>query len=244
MSKKFLDGQCAVVTGGTRGIGAAIAERLLLEGASVAICGARQKSVDEAVVRLSQKGQLYAKQTDVSKLNEVRDFAAAVKDRFRTVDILINNAGVGVFKGAADLAPEEWNQMLGINLTGVFYCCHEFLPIMRGAGKGDVINISSLAGKSPFAGGAGYNASKFGLNGFSEAIMLDYRNEGIRVSTIMPGSVETGFGGNSTQVGVNTNSWKVAPQDVADVVVALLAMPRRTTVSEVHIRPSRPPVRK
>src|SRR5579884_4252792 len=148
MSKKFFEGKCAVVTGGTRGIGAAIAERLLLEGATVAICSSRQKSVDEAVVRLSQKGQLYAKRADVSKLDEVRDFAAAVKDRFGTVDILINNAGVGVFKGVADLTPEEWNQMLGLNLTGVYHCCHEFLPIMRASEKGDVINISSLAGRN------------------------------------------------------------------------------------------------
>jgi NADP-dependent 3-hydroxy acid dehydrogenase YdfG len=109
--------------------------------------------------------------------------------------------------------------------------------------KGDVINISSLAGKNAFAGGAGYNASKFGLNGFSEAMMLDYRNDGMRVSTIMPGSVDTGFGSNEN-AGNSQNAWKIAPQDIADTVVCLLRMPRRTTISEVQIRPSRPPVRK
>jgi 3-oxoacyl-[acyl-carrier protein] reductase len=128
--------------------------------------------------------------------------------------------------------------MIALNLSGVYYCCHEVLPIFRTGGGGDVINISSLAGKNPFAGGAGYNASKFGLNGFSEAMMLDHRNLGIRVSYIMPGSVETEFGGGAAG---QTPTWKIAPEDIADVVVMLLKMPRRTTVSRVEIRPSRPP---
>ncbi len=240
MTAKFLEGKTAVVTGGTRGIGKAITTRLLSEGARVAICSARQKSVDAAVADLNKRGEVLGSVVDVSKLNQVRDFAIAVEHHFGSVDILVNNAGIGIFKPAAELSPEDWAQMIGLNLTGVFHCCHEFLPIMRKAAKGDVINISSLAGRNAFAGGAGYNASKYGLNGFSEALMLDYRNEGIRVSTIMPGSVDTTFGGAAT----GQNTWKISPEDIAETVTWLLRMPRRTTISEVQIRPSRPPVKK
>jgi 3-oxoacyl-[acyl-carrier protein] reductase len=231
-------GKVAMVTGGTRGIGRAIAERLLEEGLNVAICGSRQKSVDDAMAALAGKGQLFGAVADVSKYEAVQQFVGAVQQKFGRIDILINNAGVGKFASVADLAPADWERMIALNLSGVYYCCHEVLPIFRTGGGGDVINISSLAGKNPFAGGAGYNASKFGLNGFSEAMMLDHRNLGVRVSYIMPGSVETEFGGGAAG---QTPTWKIAPEDIADVVVMLLKMPRRTTVSRVEIRPSRPP---
>jgi NAD(P)-dependent dehydrogenase (short-subunit alcohol dehydrogenase family) len=194
---------------------------------------------------------------DVSQLEDVRRFAAAVKQRFGAVDILINNAGAGVFRGVADITPEEWQRTIAVNLTGAYYCAHEFLPILRQSGGGDVINIGSLAGKNAFAGGAAYNASKFGLNGFSEAMMLDCRNEGIRVSTVMPGSVDTRFGGNPpgtqdvTQSGdvkqtggeSDRNAWKILPCDIAEIVLAVLRMPRRTTISRIEVRPSRPPAK-
>ncbi|HEY3824462.1 MAG TPA: SDR family oxidoreductase [Bryobacteraceae bacterium] len=245
MSRQNLADKTAIVTGGTRGIGRAIAERLLEEGARVAICGTRQKSVDDALDLLSPKGQVFGMVADVSRLEDVRTFVGAVMQKFGGIDILINNAGAGIFRGIADLAPEEWQRMIGLNLTGVYYCCHEILPIFRQAGGGDVINISSLAGKNAFAGGAGYNATKFGLNGFSGALMLDYRNEGIRVSTIMPGSVDTEFGRNPAEsdryVRRDKNEWKIAPEDIAEIVVTTLLMPRRTTVSSVEVRPSRPP---
>ena len=173
---------------------------------------------------------------DVSKPDDVKRFIRAVCERFGSIHILVNNAGVGTFRSVADLAPEDWERMIGLNLSGVYYCCHEVLPILRAGGGGDVINISSLAGKNAFAGGAGYNASKFGLNGFSEAMMLDHRNEGLRVSYIMPGSVDTEFGGESG----SGADWKIAPADIAEVVVTLLRMPRRTMVSRVEMRPSRP----
>jgi NADP-dependent 3-hydroxy acid dehydrogenase YdfG len=139
----------------------------------------------------------------------------------------------------AELEPEDFDRMIAVNLSGVYYSCHEILPIYKQRGGGDIINISSLAGRNPFAGGAGYNASKFGLNGFSEAMMLDHRQEGVRVSYVMPGSVATEFGGQSADAAAQ---WKIAPEDIAEVVATLLRMPRRTTVSRVEIRPSLPPV--
>jgi 3-oxoacyl-[acyl-carrier protein] reductase len=182
-----IENKVAIVTGGTRGIGRAVASRLLAEGARVAICGTRQKSVDDALELLSPKERVFGMAADVSKLDDVRRFVGAVLQQFGAVHILINNAGAGIFRSVADLAPEEWQRMIGLNLTGAYYCCHEILPIFIQSGSGDVVNISSLAGKNAFAGGAGYNASKFGLNGFSEAMMLDHRNAGVRVTTIMPG---------------------------------------------------------
>lgn len=242
--KNPLEQKTAVVTGGTRGIGRAIAARLLAEGARVAICGRRQKSVDEALASLTPKDRVLGVTADVSKLEEVRSFIARVVERFGAIHILVNNAGAGVFRSVADLTPEEWQEMIGVNLTGAYYCSHEVLPIFRQNGSGDVINISSLAGKNAFAGGAGYNASKFGLNGFSEAMMLDHRNEGIRVSTIMPGSVNTEFGGSPAHSGSDSrDGWKIAPEDIAEIVLTLLYMPRRTTISSVEVRPSCPPRR-
>jgi 3-oxoacyl-[acyl-carrier protein] reductase len=229
----------AIVTGGTRGIGRAITERLLAEGARVAICGRTSKTVDEAVRRLSAHGEVYGMVADVSKPDQVKHFVAAVEQRFNGVDILINNAGVGAFRAVADLSHEEWERMIGLNLSGVYYCCHAVLPIFKQRKGGDIVNIGSLAGKNPFAGGAGYNASKFGLNGFSEALMLDHRADGVRVTCIMPGSVATEFGGT----GGAEADWKIAPEDIAEVVTTFLRMPRRTTVSRIEIRPSRPPVK-
>lgn len=237
MPLNSLHGTVAAITGGTRGIGRAIAERLLDEGVRVAICGTTQASVDRALEELAGRGELMGAVADVSQLADVQRFVTSVMERFGQVDAFINNAGVGAFRSVADLTPEEWHRMIGVNLTGVYYCCREILPIMKQQGSGDVVNISSLAGKNPFAGGAGYNATKFGVNGFSEAAMLDHRNDGVRVSYVMPGSVATEFGGGNAESGAE---WKIAPEDVADVVRMLLSMPRRTTVSRVEIRPSRP----
>jgi 3-oxoacyl-[acyl-carrier protein] reductase len=245
-TQENLEGKAAIVTGGTRGIGRAIVERLLEEGVRVAFCGTKQETVDAATAELDPNGDVLGMVADVSKLDQVRRLVAAAKDRFGGVDILINNAGLGVFRPVADLEPEDFERMIALNLSGVYYCCHEVLPIYQQRGGGDIINISSLAGKNPFAGGAGYNASKFGLNGFSEAMMLDHRTQGVRVSSIMPGSVATDFGSAAAKtetVSSSESSWKIDPEDIADVVVSLLRMPRRTTVSRVEIRPSRPPAK-
>jgi 3-oxoacyl-[acyl-carrier protein] reductase len=233
----FLNGKHAVVTGGTRGIGRAIGDHLLRAGAAVAICGRTRQSVDRAVTELKQStgGDVFGIATDVSNQDHVARFFEAVDSRFGGLDILVNNAGAGVFRGMQDLTLEDWRNTIDLNLTGVFYCCHYALPLLRKRGGGYIIQISSLAGVNAFAGGAAYNASKFGLNGFSEAIMQDLRYEDIRVSYILPGSVDTDFSPRGGRA-----DWKIAPEDVAQVVVNLLRMPARTLVSRVDMRPSKP----
>lgn len=234
-----LSGKIAVVTGGTRGIGRAISERLLREGASVALCGRTQESVDRAVTELKSAGKVLGHPADVSRPDSVRQFFEAVDQAFGALDILVNNAGEGVFRKTGEMTAEEWHRNIDLNLNGPFYCSHEALARFRNRGGGFIVNISSLAGKNAFSGGAGYNASKFGLNGFTEALMLDHRHDNVRVSSIMPGSVDTGFsGGPSDRTG--DTGWMIAPEDVAEAVVMVLRMPARTMVSRVEMRPSRP----
>jgi NADP-dependent 3-hydroxy acid dehydrogenase YdfG len=167
--------------------------------------------------------------------DDIGKFFTYADDVLGRLDILINNAGVGVFRPVADLSPEDWQTTLETNLSSVFHFCHLAISRFRSSGGGFVVNISSLAGKNPFAGGAAYNASKFGLNGFTEALMLDHRNDNIRVCSVMPGSVATEFGGHT-----NHQAWKIQPEDIAEVVRMVLEMPERTMVSRVEIRPSRP----
>lgn len=233
---RTLAGKIAIVTGGTRGIGRAIAESLLRDGASVAICGRTKDAVQLAVDEMQSLGRVVGAPADVADPEAVTKFFQFVDDSLGAANVLVNNAGIGIFRPVAELDKSEWRQVLSVNLDGVYYCCREALPRMKGNGGGSIINISSLAGRNPFAGGAAYNASKFGLNGFSEALMLDHRNEGIRVTYVMPGSVDTDFSPRSGRA-----SWKIAPVDVADVVMTVLRMPARTTVSRVEIRPSMPP---
>jgi 3-oxoacyl-[acyl-carrier protein] reductase len=235
-----ITGKVAIVTGGTRGIGRAIAERLLREGASVAICGRTRETVDQAVSGLrGSGGKIFGHPADVTDPDQVRKFFQAVDGAFGGVDILVNNAGAGVFRKVAEITVEDWHRNIDLNLNGPFYCSHEALERFLRRGGGFVINISSLAGKNAFSGGAGYNASKFGLNGFSEALMLDHRHDNVRVSYIMPGSVATEFSGNpSGRIG--DTSWMIAPEDVAEAVAMVLRMPSRTMVSRIEMRPSRP----
>ena len=236
--EQTLSGKVAVATGGTRGIGRAIAERLLREGAMVAVCSRSRENVQSFVKDCQSVagGRLLAETADVSQLEDVRRFFAQVDDRFGGVDILINNAGIGVFKSVADMSPDDWRRTIDLNLSGVFYCSHEALPRMKTRGGGYIVNISSLAGKNAFAGGAAYNASKFGLNGFSEAMMMDHRYDNVRISYVMPGSVDTDFGPRK-----GAAPWKIQSEDVAEVVMMLLRTPDRTLISRVEIRPSKPP---
>src|SRR5580700_6445103 len=235
----FLAGKNALVTGGTRGIGLAVAEALLAAGASVAICGRSEEAVKNAVSQLTNKskGKVLGKVADVRRNTEVADLFTLIDRELGGLDVLVNNAGIGVFKTTADLSVDEWQKTIETNLSGVFYCCREALPRFKERGGGYIVNISSLAGKNPFAGGAAYNASKFGLNGFTEAMMLDKRNDNVRVSYIMPGSVATEFSGSGTDSGAD---WKIHPGDIAEIVRTLLLMPERTLISRVEVRPARP----
>jgi len=235
-----LDGRVAIVTGGTRGIGRAITERLLAAGATVAICGRRQETVDRAIRDLSARGKVFGVAADIRRVEEVRTLFSAVDREFGGLDILVNNAGEGAYKKVAEMTPEEWHRNIDLNLNGAFYCAHEALARFRARGGGFIVNISSLAGKNAFIGGAGYNASKFGLNGFTEALMLDHRYDNVRVSSIMPGSVDTEFSGDPGKTREEDTSWKVAASDVAEVVYMVLTMPARTMVSRVEMRPSKP----
>ena len=233
----FLENRKAIVTGATRGIGRAIAKALAGNGASVAICGRKQNEVEETARQLAAEtgAKVVGKTADVSNNSQVSDFFRFVDASLGGLDILVNNAGVGVFRATADLTIEEWRSVVDTNLTGVFYCSHEALSRLKRGNGGYIINISSLAGKNAFAGGAAYNASKFGLNGFSEAMMLDHRNDDIRVSTIMPGSVDTEFNSGATGA-----EWKIAAEDIAEIVLSLLRMPTRTLISRVEVRPAKP----
>jgi NAD(P)-dependent dehydrogenase (short-subunit alcohol dehydrogenase family) len=233
-----LTNKVILVTGGTRGIGRAIAKRLLEDGATLAICGRRQEAVDAAVKELAGEtaGKVKGKAADVRSYEQVAELFRFVDVEFGGLDVLVNNAGVGVFRPVQNLALEEWKGTIETNLSGVFYCSREALFRLETKGSGYIVNIGSLAGKHAFAGGAAYNASKFGLTGFTEALMQDVRAQNVRVSYVMPGSVATGFGGNE----MTGSEWRIWPQDVAEIVSMLLRMPPRTLVSSVEVRPAKP----
>jgi NAD(P)-dependent dehydrogenase (short-subunit alcohol dehydrogenase family) len=226
------------VTGGSRGIGLATARALLQQGASVAITGTTQSHLDSAAESLGAgQGRLRAIRADVRNYGDVEQALAATADAFGGIDVLVNNAGVGVFRPVSDMTVDEWHQVIDTNLTGVFYCCHAALPILRARGGGWIINVSSLASRNAMVNGAAYCASKSALNAFSESLMQEVRYDGIRVACVLPGSVNTGFGSLT-----NTKSdWALAPDDVAQVISDLIAHPSRSLPSRVEIRPAQPP---
>jgi len=235
-----LKGRVAVVTGGTKGIGFAIARALAAEGASVAISGRDTAALAYASSRLADEAgadRVTAIEADMRSYDSVEALMAGAVRTFGGIDILINNAGVGIFRNVADLTVDEWHTVIDTNLTGVFYGCRASIPHLRRRGGGWIINISSLAGKNSFIGAAAYCASKAGLNAFSESLMQEVRYDNIRVSYIMPGSVRTGFGGHADDEG---GDWKLDPDDIAEVAVDLIRHPARSLPSRVEIRPSRP----
>ncbi len=239
----LLNDKVAIVTGGSRGIGRAVAAALVADGASVAITGTDDARLNEAHDALTASGsgltdRVMVSRTDVRREREVDALMTAAVSRFGGIDILINNAGVGDFAEVAAMTSDQWHRVIDTNLTGVFYCSHAAIPHLKARGGGWIINVSSLAGKNPFVGGAAYCASKAGLNAFAEALMLEVRHDGIRVSTVMPGSVRTGFSRGGDAAGMD---WKLAPEDVAQVVLDLLHHPSRSLPSRVELRPSRPP---
>jgi len=235
-----LKDKTAIVTGGTKGIGRAIAEALLREGASVCITARHIDGADRAFADLHDEatGHAFVFPCDVREYEQVQSLIDYVVKHLGGFDILINNAGIGIFETVEDTSPEDFRSVLETNLFGVFYCCHAAIPVMKKRGGGYIINISSLAGANPHAQMAAYNASKFGLNGFSEALMQEVRHDNIKVSYIMPGSVNTEFGGDSPS---GEKSWQLTPHDIARVVVDLLHHDDRALPSRVEIRPSKPP---
>ena len=235
-----LSGKSAVVTGSSKGIGYSIAEALADAGANVVVSARDAGEVESAAARLNERGggRAIGVVCDVRESESVTQLIGSAVENFGGLDILINNAGVGGFAPVDELSVEKWDQVIETNLSGVFYCCHEAIPHMRKRGDGWIINIASLAGKNPFAGGAAYNASKFGLVGFSEALMLDVRHHGIRVNYIMPGSVATYFNDHTPS---DADAWKIQPEDIAQLVMDLLAFPARTLPSRIEVRPSQPP---
>jgi len=235
-------GKCAVVTGGSKGIGYAIAEALAGAGANVVISARHEDEVKDAARRLNEvsEGEVEGVVCDVRRYEDVQRMISTAVERFGGLDVLVNNAGVGGFAPVDQMPPEKWSQIIDTNLTGVYYCCHEAIPHMRERGGGWIINIASLAGKNPLPGGAAYNASKFGLVGFSEALMLDVRQDDIRVNYIMPGSVATYFNDHTPS---EEDAWKIQPEDIGRLVMELVTFPSRSLPSRIEIRPSRPPKR-
>lgn len=237
-----LRGKVAIVTGGSRGIGYAIAEELVGAGAHVAITSRTAAGAAEAANRLANAAgtaRVLGIESDVRERASCEALIDRVVSELGRLDLLVNNAGVGRFAQVAELSDDDWRDVLGTNLDGVFYCSRAALPRLKESGGGWIINIGSLAGRNAFPGGAAYNASKFGLLGFSEAFMQEVRHDGVRVSLIMPGSVATDFRG----AGATGKEWKSWPEDVARAVLDLLAYPDRTLPSRIELRPSRPPRR-
>jgi NAD(P)-dependent dehydrogenase (short-subunit alcohol dehydrogenase family) len=233
-------GKTAVVTGGTKGIGRAIAEALAGEGMNVCVGARNLDEVKQTVRELEGLGAGGATGAacDVRVYEEVEALLAHAVEEFGGVDVLVNNAGVGLFKTVEETSPEEFRAVLETNLFGVFYGCRAAIPEMRRRGGGYIVNVSSLAGANPHPNMSAYNASKFALNGFSEALMQEVRHDRIKVSYVMPGSVNTEFGGGEVSA---ERAWQLQPEDVARVVLDLLRHDERSLPSRVEIRPSMPP---
>lgn len=231
-----LTGKVAIVTGSTKGIGLAIAERMVNEGARVVVNGRNTEAVAAVVDRLGDAS--YGVSCDVG---DPAACAAMVEEsvaHFGQLDVLVNNAGLGIFKPITELSVEEWRLQVDVNLGGVFYCSKAAIPHLAASGDGYIVNIGSLASRNSFANGTGYNASKFGLLGMTEAMMLDVRHEGIRVSLVMPGSVNTPFNNHEHSA---ERGWKLEADDCALAVMQLLEYPKEAHVSRIEMRPAQPP---
>ncbi len=238
-----LNNKVALITGGTKGIGFGIAQSLMEQGINVAITGRQAESSKTAADQLNKNSKTNAKaiglQADVRNLNSQKKAVDDVLETFGQLDFVIANAGLRHFGSVENLTVEQWNEVIDTNLTGVFNSIKASVDELKKT-KGYYITISSLAGMSFFAGGSAYNASKFGVTGFTQAVMLDLRKYGIKVSTIMPGSVATYFNGNEP---TDNDAWKIQPEDIGELVVDLLKMNPRTLPSKIEVRPSIPPTK-
>ena len=233
-----LENKTALITGGSKGIGYGIAEILMREKMKVVITSRSQKAAEDAAQQLNKLGvgEAFGIAADVRDLTSQQKAVDAVIKKWGSLDVLIANAGVGYFGSIETLTPEQWKETIDTNLTGVFYSVKASLDHLKKS-KGYIITIASLAGTNFFAGGSAYNASKFGLVGFTQAMMLDVRQSGIRVTTIMPGSVATYFNNHQPS---DQDAWKIQPEDVGQMVADLLHMHPRTLPSKIEVRPSMP----
>jgi len=236
--QKALAGQIALVTGGGRGIGLAVARRLGSMGAKVAICGRDTSRLEESAAVLRDEGlAVLPVPADVAKADDVARLVSLIERSLGPLDIVVNNAGVGVFGPGQNATEEDWDRVLGTNLKGVFLVCRAVAPGLIQRRTGHIINISSLAGRSAFAGGAVYCASKWGLQGFSFCLAEDLRGYGIRVSVVCPGSVLTDFSPHAGKDG----SKMLQPTDVAHAVAMLVTQAPQSFVSEIVMRPTQKP---
>ena len=232
-----LNNKVAYITGGSKGIGYGIAKNLLDNGMRVAITSRTLDAAEKAAASLSNdRAKVLALQSDVSSLTAETKAIEATVAHFGQLDVLVANAGVGHFANIETLTEVEWKETIETNLTGVFNSVKASLQPLKQS-KGYIITIASLAGTNFFENGAAYNASKFGLVGFTQAIMLDLRKYGIRVSTIMPGSVATEFNNHTPN---NADAWKIQPEDIGELVADLLKMNPRTLPSKIEVRPAVP----
>lgn len=234
-----LEGMTALITGGSKGIGYGIAASLLKEGVNVVITSRRQEDADAATVDLSQlgPGKVLGIAADVRDFEAQQKVVAQTLATFGRLDVLIANAGIGHFAPITEMTPAQWNDTIDTNLTGVFYSLKSALDALVAA-KGYFISIASLAGTNFFPAAAAYNASKFGLVGFTQAVMLDLREAGVKCSTIMPGSVASHFNNHEPNA---DDAWKIQPEDLGQMVVDLLHMNPRTLPSKIEVRPSQTP---
>lgn len=233
-----IENKVAFITGGSKGIGYGVAEVLMREGMRVAITSRSQQAADEAAEELNKigKGEAFGIASDVRDLDSQKEAVSKTLEKFGHIDLLFANAGLGHFANIEDMTPEQWHEVIDTNLTGVFYTVKAGLDALKKS-KGFIITLSSLAGTNFFANGAAYNASKFGLTGFSQAIMLDLRQYGIRVSTIMPGSVATHFNNHTPN---DADAWKIQPEDIGEMIASLMKLDSRTLPSKIEVRPSMP----
>ena len=232
----MIQNKVAYITGGTKGIGLGIAKALLKEGLRVAISSRNEKHVQEAVAYLNTPDKVLGLVSDVTQLDQELNAIHELVSKWGSLDVLIANAGIGHFAPIDKMEPSDWHAMIDTNLNGVFHTLKAGVEALKSS-KGYFLTIASLAGTNFFAQGAGYNATKFGLVGFTQAAMLDLRPYDVKVSTIMPGSVATYFRGN---IPSDKDAWKIQPEDIGQIVVDLLKMHPRTLPSKVEVRPSRP----
>ncbi len=230
-----LTGKVAIVTGSTKGIGLAIAQHLSRSGASVVVNA--RSSDDVRGVAAGLEGSALGIAADVGDAGQCRRLIDEAVAHFGRLDILVNNAGFGIFKPISEMSVEEWQSQVDVNLGGVFYCSKAALPHLSETGDGFIVNIASLASRNPFAGGTGYNASKFGVLGLTEAMMMDVRYDSVRVSIVMPGSVNTYFNGREQ---VSERTWRLHVEDCGSAVMQILSYPKEAHVSRIEMRPSQP----